>query len=57
MFMKAPITSDNIFWRLRKILFFGLEHHNIGDALDAREAVVGAAAIFCASSILILLFL
>ena len=55
--MKAASTSHGMLWHLKKLVFFGLDDHKVDGTIDARAAVVVVAALFCATSILILLFL
>jgi hypothetical protein len=55
--MKAASASHGILWHLKKLVFFGVENSNVDGTIDARAVVVRVAALFCAASILILLFL
>jgi len=55
--MKASSPSHGMLCHLRKLIFFGLEHQNADGTIDVRSAVVGVAAFFCATAILVLLFL
>jgi hypothetical protein len=55
--MKATTTSHSLLWRLMKLFVFGLEHHNVDGTIDIKAVVVGVAAFFCTTFILILLFM
>jgi hypothetical protein len=55
--MKVTSTPHSIRWRLMKLLVFGIEHENIDGTIDTKAVVVGVAAFFCTTFILILIFL